>query len=318
MTAKTNRVAVFGATGTAGMATAQALQKCGHDVTSIGRTDPKLANTSFVWTDFTHSADLEKILRQRRIDCVVSCIASRSGLPTDAWAVDHAANLRILTTSEAAGVSHFILLSAICVQKPILAFQHAKLAFEAELKASGLTYSIIRPTAFFKSLSGQVDRLKRGKPYLMFGNGKLTACKPISDNDLGQFIETCLHRPDRQNSILPVGGPGPAITPQEMGAALFEALKLKPKYARVSPKVIRTIGTTLSLAGHLSAPLKRKAELARIGHYYATESMLVWDPAKNSYDADATPEFGSETLFDHYRALAAGASPQDLGEHAVF
>jgi divinyl chlorophyllide a 8-vinyl-reductase len=80
-------------------------------------------------------------------------------------------------------------------RNPDLAFQEAKLAFEAELIASGLTYSIVRPTAFFKSLSGQVARLKKGKPFLVFGDGTLTACKPISDRDLGTFIASCLHRP---------------------------------------------------------------------------------------------------------------------------
>ena len=38
-----------------------------------------------------------------------------------------------------------MLLSAICVQKPRLAFQHAKLAFKKQLIQSGLTYSIARP-----------------------------------------------------------------------------------------------------------------------------------------------------------------------------
>ena len=58
-----------------------------------------------------------------------------------------------------------MLLSAICVQKPLLAFQQAKLAFEKELVASVLVYSIVRPRAFFKSLSGQAQRVKRGKPF---------------------------------------------------------------------------------------------------------------------------------------------------------
>ncbi len=58
----------------------------------------------------------------------------------------------------------FILLSAICVQKPKLAFQHAKLAFEQKLMASGLTYSIVGH-GLFKSLSGQVERVKQGKAF---------------------------------------------------------------------------------------------------------------------------------------------------------
>ena len=53
-----------------------------------------------------------------------------------------------------------MLLSAICVQKPLLEFQHAKLKLEAELQsAKDITHSIVRPTAFFKSVAAQVRTL---------------------------------------------------------------------------------------------------------------------------------------------------------------
>ena len=311
MSKPSKSIALFGATGTAGRGTARALRDAGHSVTAYGRSDPQIDGVAFIPTD------LDSVTLPAH-DAVVSCIASRTGAPADAWRIDHDANLAILNAAKRAGIPHFILLSAICVQKPLLAFQHAKLAFEDALKSSGLTYSIVRPTAFFKSLSGQLDRLKRGKPYLMFGDGALTACKPISDDDLGRFIASCLDLPKHQNALLPIGGPGPALTPHQMGQALFQALDLPPKYRAVSPRVIATIAGGLALAGRLSPKMAAKADLARIGHYYATESMLHWDAAQNRYDADATPEFGSETLFDHYRALAAGEAIQDRGDHAVF
>ena len=65
----------------------------------------------------------------------------------------------MLDAAQQNGSKHFVLLSAICVQKPLLEFQHAKLKLEAELQTSNLTYSIVRPTAFFKSLAGQVSLL---------------------------------------------------------------------------------------------------------------------------------------------------------------
>ena len=58
-----------------------------------------------------------------------------------------------------------MLLSAICVQKPLLEFQKAKLELEAELvraaaaRENPVSYSIVRPTAFFKSLAGQFVKL---------------------------------------------------------------------------------------------------------------------------------------------------------------
>ena len=56
----------------------------------------------------------------------------------------------------------------------------------------------------------------------------------------------------------------------------------------------------LAPLGRVLPPLAAKAELARIGRYYATESMLVLDPATGRYEADATPSTGTETLFDYY------------------
>jgi divinyl chlorophyllide a 8-vinyl-reductase len=64
--------------------------------------------------------------------------------------------------------------------------------------------------------------------------------------------------------------------------------------------------------------LAEKAELARIGRYYASESMLVLDPVSGRYDAAATPSTGSQTLFEHYAALLGGSAEHERGEHAVF
>jgi divinyl chlorophyllide a 8-vinyl-reductase len=251
-------------------------------------------------------------------DAVVSCMASRTGAPRDAWAVDHGAHMNVLDAAREAGVSHFVLLSAICVQKPLLAFQHAKLAFETALIASGLRYSIVRPTAFFKSLSGQIERVRDGRPYLIFGDGTLTECKPIGDADLAGFIAGCLEVESRWNRILPIGGPGPAITPRQQGEALFEMLKRPARFRSVPVAMLDAIAAGLGIVGRIVPPMAQKAELARIGRYYATESMLVLDPATGRYDADATPSTGADTLFDFYRSVLEGRATVERGDHAVF
>jgi divinyl chlorophyllide a 8-vinyl-reductase len=257
-------------------------------------------------------------LKGEQFDVLLSCLASRSGVPDDAWAIDYRAHVDALKAVRAAGVGHVVLLSAICVQHPLLAFQHAKLAFEAELIASGLTYAIVRPTAYFKSLSGQVERVRRGKPFLLFGDGLKTACKPISDHDLADYLADCVDNPDRVSRILPIGGPGPAMTPRDQGELLFTLTGQRPHFRSVSPSILRIIAGLLSAVGRVFPVAARKAELARIGHYYATESMLVRDPVTGVYDADATPETGSETLADHYRAMLSGERSDDRGDHAIF
>jgi divinyl chlorophyllide a 8-vinyl-reductase len=319
------RVCLLGATGTIGRATAQALVQAGYEVVALARAregrapESLAAGVTVRIVDFTDPAALEREgFAGERFDVVVSCMASRTGTPKDAWAIDFQAHMNVLAAAKAAGVTHFVLLSAICVQKPRLAFQKAKLAFEAALKDSGLAYSIIRPTAFFKSLSGQIARVKAGRPFLLFGDGTLTACKPISDADLAAYIVGCLEDEANWNRILPIGGPGPALTPKAQGEALFQMLGRPPRFSRVAVALMDVIISGLAGLGHLAPGLKDRAELARIGRYYATESMLVWDGVAGRYDAAATPETGSETLFDYYRAVLSGAAQVERGDHAVF
>ncbi len=322
------RVLLLGATGTIGRATVAALLEQGHEVVAFARQRPAgpqalqaphTARLQWRTGDLLDPASLARDgVRGERFDVLMSCLASRTGVPRDAWAIDHQAHVQALQAALGAGVTQVVLLSAICVQKPRLAFQQAKLAFERALVDCGVDYSIVRPTAFFKSLSGQVERVRRGKPFLVFGDGRLTACKPISDADLARYLVGCVGNPLRRNRVLPIGGPGPAVTPREQ-AAMLSALLGRPVALRSVPLgLLDTIIAGLSLAGRLMPRLADKAELARIGRYYASESMLVLDPATGRYDATATPETGSDTLLEHYRQLLRGEVVAERGEHAVF
>ena len=316
------RVLLLGATGTIGRATARTLVERGDVAVCLVRAKAVANALDGAIVRFGDPTDAASIMSDgicgERFDAVISCLASRTGVPDDAWAIDYRAQCAALEAARQAGIAHFVLLSAICVQKPLLAFQHAKLAFEAALIASGLRYSIVRPTAFFKSLSGQFERVRRGKPYLLFGDGRLTACKPISDGDLARYLIRCLDDPELWNRVLPIGGPDPASTPREQGEALFAALDRTPRFRKVPVALLDTIVAVLGALGRVFPSLAAKAELARIGRYYATESMLVLDPASGSYDAAATPSTGTETLFDHYAQLARGEGDTDRGAHAVF
>ena len=311
-------ILLLGGTGTIGRATAQALRTEGHRVTALIRPSANadlLPGCTVIRGEVTPDTLTEAM---PGIDAVVSCLASRTGAPKDAWAVDHAANSTALQAAVTAGVRQFVLLSAICVQKPLLEFQRAKLAFEAELQAAPLDWTIVRPTAYFKSLSGQVARVQENRSFLVFGDGKLTACKPISDADLGRFLALCLTDPEKRNRILPIGGPGPAITPLDQ-AAMLERLFGRPVPIRHVPvALMSTIIGVLSALGTVSPRFAARAGLARIGRYYATQSMLVWDAAANRYDPNATPEFGTDRLEDHYAAMVRGEVGDDRGAHAIF
>ncbi len=317
------RVFVVGGSGYIGQQVVKELVRRGHQVVCLLRAPPTsdvFAGAEVRVGEVTDPASIVRDgVRGERFDAVVSCLATRTGGVKDAWRIEHQANLNVLEALKAAGARHFVLLSAICVQKPLLAFQHAKLKFEQALIESGLTFSIVRPTAFFKSLSGQVEKVKAGQPFALFGDGRLTACTPISEADLARFLADCLTDPQKQNAVLPIGGPGPAITPLDQAQLLFEACGRPPRYRKVPVGLMDVIVGVLSALGAVIPPLKDKAEFARIGRYYATESMLVLDPKTGRYDAAMTPSTGADTLKDFYvRVVKEGLAGQALGDQAFF
>jgi divinyl chlorophyllide a 8-vinyl-reductase len=328
-----SRVFVAGATGYIGRFVVHELVARGYEVVAFARDrtgiegagdrariERDLPGAQVRFGDICEPGSLREAgFKGENFDFTVSCLGSRTGGVEDAWRVEHQANCQLLEASREAGVRHFVLLSAICVQKPLLAFQRAKLAFEEALVESDLCWSIVRPTAFFKSLSGQVGNVKRGRPFLMFGDGQLTRCKPISEADLAIFIADCLVDSQRVNRVLPIGGPGAPITPRQQAQILF-ALCNRPERCRQVPVALFDI-VIAGLGGlaRLIPALQDKVEFARIGRYYATESMLWLDPATGEYDAEATPSWGTDTLEDFYRrVISEGLDGQELGDHALF
>jgi len=208
-------------------------------------------------------------------------------------------NVSLLDCAQASDADVFLMLSAICVQKPKLAFQHAKLKFEDALQTSGLKYSIVRPTAYFKSLTGQVKRVKQNRPFLFFGDGTETACTPISKRDLAEFILDTIGEPASWNKVLPIGGPKPALTPADMAAIISKIYDKPTRMRSISPKIFDVLRALFTPLVPISRWAREKSELMNIGKYYATESMLVWDAVNGYYDAKRTPSTGQDTFYDH-------------------
>ena len=165
--------------------------------------------------------------------------------------------------------------------------------------------------------------VKEGKPYVMFGDGTLAACKPISESDLAKFISDAVTDSRMANRVLPVGGPsvaGGAWTAAAQGKLLFQLAKKPEKFIRVPVAIMDFVIALLSTLSKVFPGLVDAAEFGRIGKYYATESMLVWDAAEGRYDAEATPECGTDTLEAFFeKALQdGGLEGQELGDAAVF
>ncbi len=327
------RVAVFGATGYIGRFVVRELVKRGYQVMAFARDSSGIGGrkgkadvvadfpeAEVRFGDVTNPASLATHAFNEPTDVVISCLASRTGGKKDSWAIDYEANLNTYNEGKKAGVAHFVMLSAICVQKPILEFQKAKLAFETRLREdTEITHTIVRPTAFFKSIAAQFESCKKGAPYVMFGNGELTSCKPISEKDLASFLANCVNEADKVNQVLPIGGPGPALSAREQGEILFKVLGRSPRMLSLPIAVMNAPTAILEKVAMLIPGVEDTAEFARIGCYYASESMLVWNEKRNCYDPEATPSFGDDTLEQFFaRVNKEGMAGQELGDAALF
>lgn len=348
------KLVVVGATGYIGKAVVRESVRRGYPTQAVVRdtqkasNEPKFKGASMVQCDVTDPAALAACptFQKGNVDVVVSCLASRTGTKSDSFAIDYQATLNVLNAARAAGARHFVLLSAYCVLSAergddyALQFQYAKKKFELEMAdQTDMTWTSVRPTAFFKSVSGQLEVVNSGAPFVYFdlGGGKCATCNPISEADLAVALIDTVADPKRKNMIWNIGGPDEGLSMKDQGEMLADVLGKEPSLFAVPIGLFDVIiggiqgsanffkgfgeppegGTPesedsfpppavkdllLKTASEWGQKLDDAAELGRIGKYYAVEDMLTQDPAD---------KFGSTTLRQHYEKIAVEGQEYD-------
>ena len=103
-----------------------------------------------------------------------------------------------------------------------LQFQYATKDMEAKLREqSELSYSIVRPTAFFKSVSGQLEVVDGGGPFVYFdlGGGKCATCNPIAEADLAAALIDTIADESKKNALWNLGGPDEGLSMKQQARA---------------------------------------------------------------------------------------------------
>ena len=210
---------VVGATGYIGKAVVREAVRRGYATTAVARdvakarSEPKFEGATLAQADVCDPQSLSAPggpFEKGKVDVVISCLASRTGSKKDSFAIDYQATLNCLDAARAAGARHFVLLSAFCVKSAemndpnALQFQYAKKDFEEKLRAQeDVSYSIVRATAFFKSVSGQLEVVNKGSPFVYFdlGEGKSATCNPISEPDLAAALIDTISDKSKENAL---------------------------------------------------------------------------------------------------------------------
>jgi uncharacterized protein YbjT (DUF2867 family) len=122
--------------------------------------------------------------------------------------VDDAGNHQMIDAAKAAGAKHFVFLSILgaSVDAPVEFFR-IKYHTEEYLRASGLSYTILRPSAYMdlwaKLIGGPI--LEKGKTTI-FGRGN-NPVNFVAVEDVARFVCIALEEPRAGNRVIEVGGP---------------------------------------------------------------------------------------------------------------
>jgi uncharacterized protein YbjT (DUF2867 family) len=123
-------------------------------------------------------------------------------------AVDGGGNANLLRAAAHAGVGHFVLLSVLDAgpDQP-MSLHRAKYAAEQNLHASGLPYTVLRPSAYLETWTSIIGaKLATGGPALVFGHGR-NPINFVSVRDVAALLKCAIHDPLLRGHAIDVPGP---------------------------------------------------------------------------------------------------------------
>lgn len=163
-----------------------------------------------------------------------------------AEAVDEAGHRALIDAAKASGVMHFVTMSMLGVS-PDHPVDYARMKYSVEqyLKASGLSYTILRSAWYMEQnvhLYNGKSILESGKTNLL-GNGT----KPrnfIAVRDVAQFAVRALMDPKLKNRTIDIGGPQNA-TNNQVAELYGELAGVTPKITHMPPTIAKAMSIAL-------------------------------------------------------------------------
>jgi len=220
-------ILVVGATGVVGGMISRGLLEEGKDVRVLVRRDSPTsqlvhqglatsaeslieAGAQPVHGDLRDRASLDAALKD--IDAVISTANSAMrGGEDNPESVDLEGNQNLIEAARDAGVEHFVFVSLLGADPdhPV-PFLRGKGQSESALRESGMSYTILAPTAFMEFWPAMVVGMPalQGRPVVLVGEGRRRHSF-VSNRDVAAFAVAALDNPAARNEYLAIGGPEP-------------------------------------------------------------------------------------------------------------
>jgi uncharacterized protein YbjT (DUF2867 family) len=201
-------ILVAGGTGTLGRVVVARLGAAGHHVRVLTR-DARHADGM---TADVAVGDVRRVgslpMAVRGCSVVVSAVHGfLGGRGAGPEHIDHQGNAALLHAAVDAGVEHFVLLSVYDARPDHpMELHRAKHAAELELRASGLAWTVLRPTSYVETwISLVAAKLESGGPALVLGHGE-NPINFVSVQDVAMLIEHAITDPALRNRTIDLIG----------------------------------------------------------------------------------------------------------------
>jgi uncharacterized protein YbjT (DUF2867 family) len=293
-------ILLAGGTGHLGGPLLELLTARGRHLRVLSR-DPSRARTlpagvELVTGDVRVAASLEPALAE--VTTVISAVTGFGPGGGGPRRVDEDGNRNLIAAAKAAGVDHFILVSIHgAAPSHSMELYRAKFAAEEALRASGLEWTILRPTVFMELWAGIVgSSIVKSGSTTVFGRGD-NAINFVSARDVAGFVELAVVDRRLRGAMLDIGGPQ-NMTLNELARVLAATSRRDTKARHVPLPALR-------LGAALMRPLR--PDLARM-----MQASVRMDTADMSFDPaelmSRYPEIQLHRLEDVVRAAEPPAA----------
>jgi len=205
-------ILVAGGTGRLGTMVVALLRQRGLEVRVLTRDRSRAAHLSGANVEIVEAdvRDLESVRRavagaRTVVSAIQGFAGTKDGSPVT---IDRDGNRNLILAGREAAVEQFVLVSVKDASPNHPAeLMRMKYAAEQDLMASGLAWTIIRPTAYIETWCDVLGRplLDKGKTQV-FGRG-LNPINWVSAADVAEFVALATRDPAFRGEVIEVGGP---------------------------------------------------------------------------------------------------------------
>ena len=254
-----------GGTGFVGTAVVSELLREGHEVRILSRKAPERLSdgVSHVPGSIVTGEGLDTLVEG--VDAVIHLVGIIREVGANTFkAVHHKGTVNVIVATSRAGVSRYLHMSAMGTRKEAISRYHqSKWAGEEAVRASGLDWTIFRPSTIFgpeDSFINMLAETMRKTPIMPVLGGGWNLMQPIFVNDVAASFRVALESEIHINKTYELGGPD-----------IFTLKQILEKILQVIDKKTYLVGMPMTLV----AVVAWVAERLRITLPVTTDQLIM-------------------------------------------